>query len=121
MGATTNGNRKAAMAAQFCPTCANLLTVEVGKRATVAFQCRTCPYIYRVEEKLTAKQMLPRKEVDDVLGGEEAWKDVDQTDAQCPSCSNERAYFKQMQTRSADEPMTVFYRCVRCTHQWKDD
>ena len=50
----------------------------------------------KVEEKLTAKQLLPRKEVDDVLGGAEAWKDVDQTEASCPKCAHNRAYFKQV-------------------------
>mmetsp|Transcript_27267 Transcript_27267/g.78476 ORF Transcript_27267/g.78476 Transcript_27267/m.78476 type:complete len:110 (+) Transcript_27267:82-411(+) len=109
------------MAAQFCPTCGNLLVIDVGRAATVAFKCRTCPYIYKVEEKITHKHPFPRKEVDDVLGGEEAWKDVDQTDALCPACSNGRAYFRQMQTRSADEPMTVFYRCTKCAFNWKED
>mmetsp|Transcript_466 Transcript_466/g.660 ORF Transcript_466/g.660 Transcript_466/m.660 type:complete len:111 (-) Transcript_466:110-442(-) len=109
------------MAAQFCPTCANLLVIEIGTQSTVAFRCRTCPYIYKIEEKVTHKQMLARKEVDDVLGGEEAWKDVEQTDELCPACSHGRAYFRQMQTRSADEPMTRFYRCTKCEHNWKDD
>eukprot|EP00747_Dinoflagellata_sp_TGD_P167248 gnl/TRDRNA2_/TRDRNA2_191301_c0_seq1.p1 gnl/TRDRNA2_/TRDRNA2_191301_c0~~gnl/TRDRNA2_/TRDRNA2_191301_c0_seq1.p1 ORF type:complete len:111 (+),score=20.54 gnl/TRDRNA2_/TRDRNA2_191301_c0_seq1:46-378(+) len=109
--------------AQFCPTCANLLIIETGRGNTVSFRCRTCPYIFKVEEKLTMKQMVAKKEVDDILGGEEAWKDVDQCDALCPiqACGHTRAYFRQMQTRSADEPMTVFYRCVRCAHNWKED
>eukprot|EP00929_Paragymnodinium_shiwhaense_P016667 TRINITY_DN125221_c0_g1_i1.p1 TRINITY_DN125221_c0_g1~~TRINITY_DN125221_c0_g1_i1.p1 ORF type:complete len:109 (-),score=22.25 TRINITY_DN125221_c0_g1_i1:32-358(-) len=105
---------------QYCPTCANLLAIEAGRRDTIAFRCRTCPYVFNVEEKLIAKQAVPRKEVDDVLGGAEAWKDVEQTDAQCPRCGNERAYFKMFQTRSADEPMTVFYRCTRCSANWKE-
>ncbi|KAF4727493.1 DNA-directed RNA polymerase III subunit RPC10, partial [Perkinsus olseni] len=52
--------------------------------------------------------------VEDVLGGPDAWKDVQQTEAVCPAdgCDSNRAYFKQMQIRSADEPMTTFYRCV---------
>jgi DNA-directed RNA polymerase subunit M/transcription elongation factor TFIIS len=25
------------------------------------------------------------------------------------------------QIRSADEPMTTFYCCVKCSHQWKDN
>ena len=63
---------------------------------------------------------LDRKAVDDVLGGKEAWKDVDQTDATCPNCSFRKAYFYQVQIRSADEPMTVFYKCADCGHQWRE-
>ena len=53
-------------------------------------------------------------------GGEAAWANVDQTDAVCPNCPHRRAYYMQFQTRSADEPMTVFYRCVQCKKRWKE-
>ncbi|CAE7398586.1 POLR3K [Symbiodinium sp. CCMP2592] len=109
------------MAAQFCPTCANLLVIEIGRGSSAAFRCRTCPYVYKIREKLSNKQVVIRKEVDDVLGGSEAWKDVEQCDAHCPKCAHSRAYFRQMQTRSADEPMTTFYRCTQCGHNWKED
>ena len=48
----------------------NLLMVEIGGSSS-AFRCRTCPYIYLIREKLTSKQLIVRKEVDDVLGGAE--------------------------------------------------
>jgi DNA-directed RNA polymerase III subunit RPC11 len=85
---------------------------------------------------------MKRKEVDDVLGGKEAWKNVDkapstfssldhwqswcladpsnfqlseeskeeQTDtaATCPKCDHREGYYRQLQIRSADEPMTTF-------------
>ena len=70
------------------------------------------------------------KEVDDVLGGEEAWRNVDATSgaqpvrerqalqgschllpaAVCPKCSHNKAFFMQVQIRSGDEPMTTFYK-----------
>ena len=61
---------------------------------------------------------LQRKEIDDVLGGQDAWENVDQTEEECPqkNCESRRAFFMQIQTRSADEPMTVFYRCIKCHH-----
>lgn len=57
---------------------------------------------------------MKRKEVDDVMG-EDAWKASDQADAQCPreGCEGARAAFHQVQIRSADEPMTIFYK-VSC-------
>ncbi|KAL0068433.1 RNA polymerase III C11 subunit [Marasmius tenuissimus] len=61
---------------------------------------------------MTSRTKLKRKEVDDVLGGEEMWKHADSTAASCPRCNNSQAYFYQLQIRSADEPMTTFYRYV---------
>jgi hypothetical protein len=53
---------------------------------------------------------------------QEAWENVDSTEAECPKCSHKRAYFMQIQTRSADEPMTTFYKCcnVKCNNQWRE-
>jgi len=56
------------------------------------------------------------KEVDDVLGGEEAWANKEKTEHRCPNpdCRNMEAYFMQIQLRSADEPMSIFFRCTKC-------
>jgi DNA-directed RNA polymerase III subunit RPC11 len=72
---------------------------------------------------------MKRKEVEDVMGGAGAWDNVDQTDgmfdsscgilacaevkaAQCPAqdCGGDKAFFYMVQIRSADEPMTTFYK-----------
>ena len=36
----------------------------------------------------------------------------------CPKCQNSKTWSVQKQTRSSDEPMTTFSRCVTCGHQW---
>ena len=61
-------------------------------------------------------------QVDDVLGGSAAWENVDSTEATCPKCAHAKAFFMQIQTRSADEPMTTFYKCCKqeCGHRWRD-
>lgn len=61
-----------------------------------------------------------RKRVDDVLGGEDAWKNVDRTKVSCAKCDGEEAYFMQIQIRGADEPTTVFYKCATCARQWRE-
>ncbi|XP_071519495.1 DNA-directed RNA polymerase III subunit RPC10 [Panulirus ornatus] len=105
----------------FCPTCANLLIVEEGSLG-MRFSCVTCPYVFPVKRCVSYKIYPKLKALDDVLGGSAAWKNVDSTDEPCPKCANPRAYFMQVQTRSADEPMTVFYKCCSpsCGHRWKE-
>ncbi|XP_028786743.1 transcription elongation factor TFIIS-like [Neltuma alba] len=37
----------------------------------------------------------------------------------CGKCGKRESIFHQMQTRSADEPMTTYVTCVSCNHHWK--
>ncbi len=104
----------------FCPQCANLLFIQESNDGKNQFYCKTCPYVVEIRRTQKDRTYLKRKEVDDVLGGDDAWKNVDSAPATCPKCENNRAYFMQIQTRSADEPMTTFYRCTQCSHQWRE-
>lgn len=107
----------------FCPLCGTLLFVESCETG-VQFFCRTCPYIHAVHGTVNKEiSGLKRKEVDDVMGGEEQWELANSTQASCPKCTHGEAYFFEMQTRSADEPATTFYRCANaeCAHQWKEN
>uniref|UniRef100_A0A673VKT7 TFIIS-type domain-containing protein n=1 Tax=Suricata suricatta TaxID=37032 RepID=A0A673VKT7_SURSU len=68
------------------------------------------------------KSMYPKlKEVDDGLAGAAAWKNVDSTTKSFPNRKHSHAYFKQLQTHSADQPMTTFYRCCDAQggHRWR--
>mmetsp|Transcript_3945 Transcript_3945/g.10157 ORF Transcript_3945/g.10157 Transcript_3945/m.10157 type:complete len:326 (+) Transcript_3945:160-1137(+) len=38
---------------------------------------------------------------------------------QCGKCKQRKTRYFQMQTRSADEPMTTFVTCVNCGNRWK--
>ena len=37
----------------------------------------------------------------------------------CRKCKKNRCTYYQVQIRSADEPMTVFIRCISCGKQWR--
>ncbi|KAJ8753891.1 hypothetical protein K2173_000145 [Erythroxylum novogranatense] len=37
----------------------------------------------------------------------------------CGRCGQRKCTYHQMQTRSADEPMTTYVTCVNCNHHWK--
>ncbi|ODV82463.1 putative RNA polymerase III subunit C11 [Suhomyces tanzawaensis NRRL Y-17324] len=108
----------------FCPNCSNMLLIRQGEDGCNQFYCATCPYEFKINGfQMFDRKDLARKEVDDVLGGEGFWDNVDQTAAQCPrdSCGGTKAYFYQLQIRSADEPMTTFYKCVKCGEKWREN
>lgn len=37
----------------------------------------------------------------------------------CGKCKSKRCSYYQLQTRSADEPMTTFVTCIECGNRWK--
>ena len=37
----------------------------------------------------------------------------------CSRCTKKLCSYYELQTRSADEPMTIFIRCLNCGKQWK--
>jgi DNA-directed RNA polymerase subunit M/transcription elongation factor TFIIS len=43
------------------------------------------------------------------------------TEFKCPRCKQRKCSYTEVQTRSADEPMTIFVTCVnpKCKHQWR--
>ena len=134
----------------FCSLCGNILLIESASRG-LRFFCQTCPYVHQVEHTYRKVVPLKRKELGAVLGSEEAWKSAETIDEPCPACGNGKAYFRaspparscpcapshcsfltpssprpcpaeMIQTRSADEPSSIFYRCQnsKCKHQWQE-
>lgn len=115
----------------FCPLDGTLLQIHtpssssdsLSASTTSVFICSTCPYSFDISIPFSNVTVPKNKKaVDDILGGAAAWENVDRTAAVCPNskCGHGEAFFMQMQIRSADEPMSVFYKCCKCGHQWND-
>lgn len=61
----------------FCPLCGGLLLIDTASDSS-AFTCKSCVYTFPIKDKnYSARVELTRKKVDDVFGGEDAWKNVD--------------------------------------------
>jgi DNA-directed RNA polymerase subunit M len=43
------------------------------------------------------------------------------TNARCPECGNDRAFYEMKQIRAADESGTRFFTCTECEHKWRED
>jgi DNA-directed RNA polymerase subunit M/transcription elongation factor TFIIS len=46
-------------------------------------------------------------------------KDMATDQFRCNRCNKRQCSYYEMQTRSADEPMTIFVRCLNCGKQWR--
>lgn len=98
---------------EFCPNCKAMLLPKDGK-----LQC-SCGYVkdlsnknqYAVSSKVEAEETVK------MLG-----EDVDVgpiTNETCPECGHDKATYKLLQTRSADEAPTRIFTCTKCKHTWR--
>ncbi len=63
----------------------------------------------------------PEEDPDFIVYDEDDKDDVrSTTKINCPKCDHDEAVWWMLQTRSADEPTTQFYRCTKCNHTWRD-
>lgn len=88
----------------FCPNCKNLLMPREGK-----MKCN-CGY---VQEDGRLNDVKKRKK-DIAVVEEKKLETLPKMKYDCDKCKNKEAYFWTMQTRSADEPETRFYKCTKC-------
>jgi len=70
-------------------------------------------------EGLYSKTKFARKKLE--LQREEAYKQDDNYEGmfKCGKCKSKKTDYYQLQTRSADEPMTTYVTCKACGHRWK--
>ena len=95
---------------QFCPKCSVRL-----KKGT----CQKCGYSEdaKQETKKSASEMDKSFTVFDENEGKETLPTIK---IECEKCGNDEAVWWMLQTRSADEPTTQFYRCSKCSHTWRN-
>lgn len=105
---------------KFCEKDGSLLEVKKkGKHASLV--CRKCGRKYRAKgEKMTiAETMHETKKAVVVMGKDEGIAEFPKTKIMCPNCENMEAHWWMQQTRAADEPPTLFYRCTKCNYSWR--
>jgi len=104
---------------QFCPKCGNILVPEKKKKGVILV-CKKCNRRYRLKEKkLLAEKFEDQKKEIVVMEKDEGLKEFPKTKIICPNCGNDEAYWWMQQTRAADEPPTIFYRCTKCGYNWR--
>jgi DNA-directed RNA polymerase subunit M len=103
---------------EFCDDCGAMMK----KREVDGEQLWVCPEGHRTPADPEANYVLTEgQEASEVIetGGGDAG--LPTTDATCPECGNDRAYWYMQQIRAADESETRFFVCTDCEHKWRED
>jgi DNA-directed RNA polymerase subunit M/transcription elongation factor TFIIS len=83
------------------------------------FPAHSIPFMTALEmypenwQELSDEQM--KRETTALEGSNEEGCDL----FKCRRCGKSRTRYWEMQTRSADEPMTIFIRCLNCGKEWR--
>lgn len=91
-------------------------SISPEELATMTYEEMVNPAI-RLERQESEKKMMEARRTDWLS---ENIKQTGDSMMQCRRCKAFKVDYFQMQTRSADEPMTVFYNCKACGFRWKE-
>ena len=99
---------------KFCPNCEVRL-----KKSDSGLRCPKCDY---TEGNTSKTKKVREEDVSEfnVLAESEGQETLATIKIDCGKCGHDEAVWWMLQTRSADEPTTQFYRCVKCNHTWRN-
>jgi DNA-directed RNA polymerase subunit M len=82
--------------------------------------CQKCGYS-EGESKQEPKKLAEQSQAElTILEESEGKETLPSITIDCEKCGNTEAVWWMLQTRSADEPTTQFYRCTKCNHTWRN-
>lgn len=69
------------------------------------------------EERRSSNLALQEENLKNTKAAQDTSAETDQF--KCGRCKQRKCKYYQLQTRSADEPMTTFVTCINCNNRWK--
>ncbi len=97
----------------FCSSCGSMMFPEDGK-----YVCRNCGATSDVGKKEVITTASKDKET--AVYSDDTPATLPKTRILCPKCGHTEAFYVIRQTRAADEPETMIYRCCSCNYSWRE-
>ena len=88
---------------------------EINAETLVTMSAEEMASEKRKRENIQIKLKTLKRSVHDANEEDKATTDM----FQCSRCRERKCTYYQLQTRSADEPMTTYVTCVKCSKRWK--
>ncbi|MEM3693724.1 MAG: transcription factor S [Candidatus Bathyarchaeia archaeon] len=108
---------------EFCPQCGTLLSTS-REEGELFLYCKRCRFKMskRIEplRQVSKEKERPIEAISIVDIDAQKLRAMPTTDAECPNCSFNEAYWWESQAREEEESGTLFFRCKRCGHVWRE-
>lgn len=110
----------------FCPKCGKLLHTDKDKKGNNILICLKCGYkrdLAQNEQVIHTEKVQHDfvREMTVVMNENQADSTKPTKEIYCPKCKkNQKVNFWMLQTRSADESPTRFFRCTVCGETWRE-
>ncbi|XP_046875389.1 DNA-directed RNA polymerase I subunit RPA12 [Hypomesus transpacificus] len=108
----------------FCPECGNVLPLPAMQDTVNCPRCSfSIPVIDFASQKITSTVIFNPIEQSSVTLEDEEDSELKGAviDRRCSRCNKEGMVYHTRQMRSADEGQTVFFTCIHCRYQEKED
>ena len=102
---------------KFCPKCDIRLRRNTSDFSII---CPQCGYTEKSSSKTVEIKKDEAKPEIKVLDENDQKESLSTIKIDCEKCGNDEAVWWMLQTRSADEPTTQFYRCTKCNNTWRN-
>ena len=102
----------------FCPKCGSILIPK--KIDTKKIMACSCGYTSKDTKSANIKEDVSKPESHIDVVQKKGTDMLPKTEAECPVCKNDKAFYWTVQTRAADEAETKFLKCEKCGHTWRE-
>ena len=100
---------------EFCDECGSMMKTE-GE----FWVCGSCGH-EQPKGDSADYTVTDQQEASEIIESSAENSGLPTTNAHCPECGNDRAFWYMQQIRSADESETRFFVCTECEHKWRED
>lgn len=97
----------------FCPKCGSILIPKKEDDKTIM----ACSCGYKEKPKKITEKVESKKEVEVV---DIDFESLPEEEVICSKCGNNKAYYWTKQMRAGDEAESIFYKCTKCKHTWRE-
>jgi len=103
---------------EFCDDCGSMMKAEEEFWVCQAADCDNRTLKDPDAEYVLTDDQEASEVIETEVGGGGS---LPKTDARCPECGNDEAFWYMQQIRAADESETRFFVCTDCEHKWRED